>query len=52
MWLGILVIMIFIHAASSPAHSKGCGLSPKSLNRPVRYGESSTYLHKHTHTQT
>ena len=54
MWLVLIIIMIFIHAASNPAHSNCCGLSPKRLKRPVRYGDwstnSHTQIHIHLHT--
>jgi len=35
--------MISMCAANDPAHSNGCGLLPERLNRPVRYGDWSTY---------
>jgi hypothetical protein len=44
--------VIFKHAARNSAHWNGCGLSPKRLNRPVRYGDWSTCSHTHTHTHT
>jgi hypothetical protein len=46
MWVGIQIIRIVKCAANDPAQTNGCGLLPKSLNRPLRYGDWSTYKRK------